>query len=1375
MPSPLFAQQLVEDGVSEDEIPDSLRAWIPWVLFGNETFGCTQIESTPQCSWPGRLSLDVRSNEGRFTQDFVLDRKTNIALPGNEEHWPQSVRINGKPWPVLDIAGVPVVHLPAGRHQAQGQFTWPELPEVLHIPPQTALVDLSIEGERISSPKRDEGGTLWLRARENETMGEQLRLEVHRRIDDGVPMQITTQISIRASGSAREVELGAVLPSGSIPIEISSNLPVRMQANGVLTAQIRAGTFQIETRSILADTPESLSPPQLEQPWPAQEIWVWSANETLRQTRLSGASVIDPARTNLPEEWKELPAYALSVGRDSLNFETIRRGEPNPPPNQLNLERELWLDLDGEGYTIRDHLHGTLSQNWRLQLNADELGHVKIGGEAQLITEYDELPGVEVRDGNLDLNAEWRLESATRVLPAIAWSQDVQHLQTTVHLPPGWSILGVRGVDDAPQTWIEKWNLFDLFYALLISLALGRLLAWYWGVCALFLFALGIHEPDMPIVSWVLFVVILALVQVLPKGRIREGLRIAWWAVATFFVVFVLLFAVRQTRNVLYPHLASFHSSSSSLGFDGMAYPESEMSQTTPSSVETPMEEFEAEQLDDFRNESEVRDVTGRRQRLRQPSRQSGRSSSSSIPKDWYDPNAIIQTGPGVPSWTWRSWHLSWSGPVSHEHEISLWLVQPWQYRILSALRAGLILLLMIALFRARPRSSHPNKVSASAIGVVALFICLGSVTWPQTTLAQTSEFPTPELLTELQRRLTASPPCQPHCISTSEMRIQIQGDRLFIEADVNAANQNAFQIPGPASNWVPEKATVDGAPSHALALLGEGFLFLRVEPGSHQVRLEGPIPSGESLALAFGTPPRDLHVNAPGWTVEGVRQDGRVSGSVQFTRVIQTTDGQPHTENQLPSWLLVTRTLHIGVRWNVETRALRVGQSNAPILIRVPLLPGEAVTESELLVEDDSIVVSLGRDEQEIVWRSVLEPQDSIALKAPRDVRWSERWVLRCSPIWHCSSEGLAPIKHQHQGHWEPEFHPWPDETLHLHFERPSPAEGRSTTIDSAVLDLTPGTRLLRASLTTTIRTTSGGSHTWTLPDDAQVQALQINGSARPIQQEGQQLSVNLQPGSQDIAIEWQQPRGMSTHFRAPKVQVGGEIVNAHVHIHLPPDRWLLWAHGPSWGPAILFWPYLLLVLLAAFLLARTKQTPLGFGQWALLGVGLTQIHVAAALVVVSWFFVLAYRKRNQNIAPVWFDLRQLVIAGWTLVMLGCLYAAVHSGLLIEPDMQVQGAGSSAYTLNWYRDRVSNTLFQPGVCSVPLWIWRVTMLVWALWLAWRLLNWFRWGWHCVEEGGLWKPLLVRTARAPSPSPQQEEQVPSSLDAERPSDSKDEN
>jgi hypothetical protein len=85
---------------------------------------------------------------------------------------------------------------------------------------------------------------------------------------------------------------------------------------------------------------------------------------------------------------------------------------------------------------------------------------------------------------------------------------------------------------------------------------------------------------------------------------------------------------------------------------------------------------------------------------------------------------------------------------------------------------------------------------------------------------------------------------------------------------------------------------------------------------------------------------------------------------------------------------------------------------------------------------------------------------------------------------------------------------------------------------------------------------------------------------------------------------------------------------------------------------------------------------------------------------------------------------------------------------------MQITGNGSTAALLRWYHDRAGATLPRTWVVSVPLLVYRLAMLGWALWIAWAVLWWLRWGWVCFSEGGRWRRLRTgRHWRRPAPAP----------------------
>ena len=151
---------------------------------------------------------------------------------------------------------------------------------------------------------------------------------------------------------------------------------------------------------------------------------MFDARPALRLADVEGATAVDPQQTQLPSEWKSLPAYRLRPG-ETLKLTERRRGDADPAPDKLALHRVLWLDFDGGGYTWQDQLSGTLTRSWRLEMAPpSRLERVVIAGRDQVITSRaDEakgtrLAGVEIRQGQVLLGAEGQIPSRS---PSPPW------------------------------------------------------------------------------------------------------------------------------------------------------------------------------------------------------------------------------------------------------------------------------------------------------------------------------------------------------------------------------------------------------------------------------------------------------------------------------------------------------------------------------------------------------------------------------------------------------------------------------------------------------------------------------------------------------------------------------------------------------------------------------------------------------------------------------------------------------------------------------------------------------------------------------------------------------------------------------------------
>lgn len=1330
--------------MAPQEVPAPLRTWVPWVLQDLEDHGCPlSNEGTRHCAWPGRLQLDVDGQGARFTLSVEVFKESWVALPGEARLWPQEVTLDAEPVALSEHAGRPALRLPPGRHSLSGRLAWRARPESIPVPPNYALLDLRVDGRTVDQPVLSPEGRLWLQGLGTQTPegeADRLELEVFRRVVDEIPLQVLTRIELDASGGAREVTLrGALLPD-FVPMQLDSPLPARLEADGALRLELRPGRWSLELRSRHPEPLAALSLPEPVAPWPSGEVWVFEARNALRVVEVGGAQVIDPRQTRLPAQWQGLPAWRLAPGA-TLTLAEQRRGDPEPEPDQLSLERTLWLDFDGGGYTVHDRILGRMTRGWRLESGERlELGRVALDGEPQFITTLGGgRAGVELRRGQVLLEADARISGELARPPATGWDHDFQSASATLQLPPGWRLLAARGVDEAPDAWLAQWTLLDLFLVLLAWVALGRLAGWRGGLLAAVTLALIWHEPGAPRWVWLHLLAAMALLRVLPAGRLRPLVELYRALSLLVLLALALPFAVSQVRNGLYPQLEQPWQATVEEAAPAAAPAPADRG--APEAAAAPDQIMKAEALAVFEGVAEA-----------------GPPVAAPPARPQYDPNARLQTGPGLPEWQWHSARLGWNGPLQPDQPLHLVLLSPQGALALAGLRVALLaglVALMLAPLRSLATGWRTGGPVA-ALTAVGLALALAA----PAPVAR-AELPDAETLAELGRRLTRPPDCAPACASIARLRADISGERLLLRLEVHALDSVAVPLPGQAAHWLASETLVDGLPAVALERDERGALRLALTPGLHEVTLSGPLPARASFQLPLPLAPRRVEVEAPGWRVQGLGEDGLAEGQLVFTREREAPAAQATLEAAtLPGFAQVERTLLLGLDWRVRTVVRRLTPADSGLTLQVPLLEGEAVTTPEVRVAEGKVAVSLAAGQQEFLWDSVLSVRPALTLSAPRTAEWVETWRADVGPTWHAGFTGLPPVHHQDEAErWLPTWRPWPGERLELSLVRPEGVPGRTLTIDRSRLSLTVGERSTEAALALKLRSSQGDRHTLTLPPGAQLQSVAIDGRTEPLRAEGGRLTLPLVPGVQEVDVRWRTAQGASTHLTTPPVGLGAPSVNAHLELALPQDRWTLLVGGPLLGPAVFFWAVLPVLALAAYALGRLSLTPLRARHWLLLGLGLTQTPVLNALVVAGWLLALGLRARlRADTGKLTFNLVQGALVAFSLVALVMLLEGVRAGLLGLPEMQIGGNGSQAYALRWYQDRLTDALPEAWVVSVPLWVYRALMLAWALWLALALPGWLRWGWGCLSAGGLWRPLRLRPDRPAAASPENQGQ-----------------
>ncbi len=1342
----LFFTQLTSAlPLSNDKVPDALKPWVGWVLQGQEDYKCpffNENYNRKYCAWPSTLSLDLTAKYGLFNSRWRVYSDSWVTLPGNEKHWPLNVTVNDERVLVIKRHNKPMIKLTKGLYAIKGNLLWDAIPENLSIPADSGLVTLKINGKNIAYPEIKEN-SLWLKDGDRaqntlKNIQNKLDIQVFRQINDDIPLQLITYLELEVSGQQREIKLPHALLKGFIPTRLQSELPARLESNGSLLIQVRPGRWHIELH---ARHPNALSHLALnikDKNWPSSEIWVFKARPYQRVVEIQNLSAIDPSQTNLSAQWKKYPAYQVNQG-DVMKFKVMQRGDPDPEPNKLQLQRELWLDFDGKGYTIQDQINGKMSHGWRLEaLPETQLGQVKLNGKNQLITQLKKSKhqGVEVRKGALILKADSRFNGDINHLSAVGWAHKFHHVSAELNLPPGWRLLAASGVDYVPDSWISHWTLLDLFLVLIASLAISQLWNFKWGLFALLTLVLIWHETNAPQFIWLNIIVAIALIKILPIGLFLSFVRIYRNICWLVLLIIIIPFLVDEVRKGLYPQLENpwkqiTHNFSSQVSKPALKLkPKAQMYE----------EEHVLGQADEMMVEPSP--VIEKKRALKALKNKSSSYSKQSVNFNRVDPNAVVQTGFGAPQWHWNTVKLSWNGSVNGQQKLNLWLLTPAMTLFLNFMRVICVVILSLLMM------GLVQKIRFKLAKFNPLILCVGilflSGLPTQVLLAESqADYPQKELLEELKERLLEAPECAPDCAEISFMKLEIDDKQMMIQLEVHANKMVAIPLPANYKQWFPNSVRIDGQIAEALLRDEAGLLWINLTAGIHLVELSGVNPVHKKFTLPLPLKPHYVKLNTSHWKIEGLNEHGISENQLQFSR-LQTNEVAPETQTLeqgvLPPFIQVERILELGLDWRLKTRITRVMNNEVAVVLELPLLKGESVTTPDIRVKKNKVQVNMSVNSEEFEWESILEKSPTLELKASETKRWTEVWKLDASPIWHIETKGIAVVHHQDsQGYWLPEWRPWPGEKIKLSIIRPKAIRGRSLTIDSSKLQVTPGQRSQEVMLTLNLRSSKGTQHTLILPENAELQSVSVNESTQPIRQKGRKLTLPIKPGKQQLKIAWQQNTGLNVFFNSPKVNLGLDSVNSHTEINLGVNRWVLFTSGPRFGPAVLFWGILLVIVFISIGLGKVRWTPLKHWHWFLLLVGLSQIPVLAALVVVAWLVALGVRAERLTYEYKYFNAVQVGLGVLSLVSLVLLFVTVKQGLLGSPDMQIAGNQSTTYALKWYQDRSLAVLPKATIISFPLLVYRILMLMWSLWLAVSLLNWLKWGWECFATKALWR------------------------------------
>ncbi len=1299
------------------QIPEALKPWESWATWNDRQKNSPtpfNDPAKPLDFWPSVLSLKVEPTGGSFQLGLTVFSETWIPLPGSNSVWPQNVQVNGVAQPVIERNGVPVVRLAPGAGRIEGGFPWSAIPQNLSLPTEVGILELTLEGSLVTNPSWGADGKLWLKrdASTEQVDKDFLAVKVYGVIEDGIPLWLKMEVELLVSGKSREEDIGDILPEGWKLAAVRSPLPVAVDESGQLKVQVRPGKWTMEFDAFRIDDLTDLRFASGVEPAVSEMLIGFRSKPDFRMVDITGAPSIDVSQTTFPDKWRSLPVYQWDT-TTTLNIVERLRGMGLQKPPGLNIHREFWLDEDGKTLTFRDQITGQMQQIWRLDAApGQDLGAVRSQGSGQLITRNPEngAPGIEVRTRDLNLEATGR-STHTANLSATGWRTDAETLTCSLNLPPGWRLFALFGADWVQGDWLTAWSLLDLFLLLIFSLAVFRLWGFGAAILAFVAFGLSYHEPSAPRYLWLALLVPLALLRVMTSGWGQKLLLAAKWVVIALLVVALVPFLATQLQQAIFPQLE----------------PRVALQNNFAMPVSAPQNEVAA---DLFVEEALPMVSEGRAAGYGQKSQVQAREKQEDKSNLLYDAQARIQTGPAVPDWTWRTVSFGWNGPVQSTQQIRPLLISLPLERLLTLFRVILLLALAFVLLRVRGLGGNLFTGGANAAALILL-------PWIFSTSA-VAQYPEPEMLETLRERLLEKSDAYPNAASIPAVSLTLVDRKLTIEAEIHTAIFTAVPLPGRLPDWSPVSVTIEGKPGAALRREG-GYLWVVLPAGVHRVVLQGQLSEATEWEWTFLLRPHHVTIEAPGWAISGVKPNGVPDQQVFFALQQQEAAGEATYDRQdFQSIVAVDRNIELGLVWQVQTTVRRLSQPGKAIVLRVPLLPGENIISANAVLADGAMEVRLGAQENSFTWNSELSIVPELDLTTRKTDSWVERWTLTASPVWNVALSGLPPVFEPSNPELVPVWQPWPGESVNLSISRPEAIPGATVTISKVSHETSLGERQRTSQLNLTLRCTVGQDFAVTLPEESEVTSLEYNGQSIPVRKDAGKIMIPLRPGDQALGLAWKTDQLLGLKASTDPVLLSVPSANIESVVVVPQSRWVLWTNGPLRGPAVRFWVILATALFAAAILSWLKTSPLRLYEWMLLAIGLTQVPLPAALIVVGWLFFLVWRGRPAftSLPALRFNLLQAFLIFLTLCALGVFVAVVGAGLLGNPEMFIVGNGSTSGALRWYQASSGELLPQPECLSVSIWWYRILMLVWALWLAAALIRWLRWGWHQFSAGG---------------------------------------
>src|SRR6185295_14945035 len=122
------------------------------------------------------------------------------------------------------------------------------------------------------------------------------------------------------------------------------------------------------------------------------------------------------------------------------------------------------------------------------------------------------------------------------------------------------------------------------------------------------------------------------------------------------------------------------------------------------------------------------------------------------------------------------------------------------------------------------------------------------------------------------------------------------------------------------------------------------------------------------------------------GWQASGITDARLLTETLSLNRLRnQASEGKATVPAQeFPPYVRVERTITFGLDWSVSNRVQRIAPEEGGFSVKLPVISGEKVITSGLLVRQGILEIPLPDGSDAAAWQSTLDKADVVTLHAP-------------------------------------------------------------------------------------------------------------------------------------------------------------------------------------------------------------------------------------------------------------------------------------------------------------------------------------------------------------------------------------------------------